>query len=299
MVKVLLPHEEKKSTSLVAIQNKKLDEIQDTQSVMLNEQRVGLLTIAQQNEELKKQNEEFSKTIELFQNRIKLLVEEAAEVKRARDEKAMRKQKHAKRKRLPKRDPMTLEIHKELMADNEGPSFLQVRLRLAFCILLVTGIRINELLPLKVYQLRTLVQEGWIAIDRSKRGPSNHKAFLTSEGKQILKAIKKDFELLFLIKEPDHYIFTSESNPNTPITRETLTKAINVSMRRVSKKIVGSPNTTSHSFRIGYITKLWKNTKDLEFVRQSIGHRGIQTTSSYVTHMSDKERQDRINGLTD
>jgi len=292
-----MPHEEKKSTSLVVSQNKKLDEIQDTQSVMLNEQRVRLITIAQQNEELKKQNKEFSETIKLFQNRIKLLVEEATEVKKARDEKAMRKQKHAKRKRLAKRDPMTLKIHKELMKDNEGPSFLQVRLRLAFCILFVTGIRINELLPLKVYQLRTLVKEGWIAIDRSKRGPSNHKAFLTSEGKQILKARKKDFELLSLIKEPDYYIFTSEPNPNTMITRETLTKAINVSMRRVSKKMIGGPNITSHSFRIGYITKLWKDTKDLEFIRQSIGHRGIQTTSSYVTNMSDKERQNRISSI--
>jgi integrase len=197
MVKTLMPHEEEKSTSLVVSQNKKLDEIQDTQSVILNEQRVGLLTIAQQNEELKKQNKEFSETIKLLQNRIKLLVEEAIEVKKARDEKAMWKQKHAKRKRLPKRDPMTLEIYKELMENTEGPSFLQARLRLAFCILFVTGIRINELLPLKVYQLRTLVKEGWIAIDRSKRGPSNHKAFLTSEGKQILKARKKTLNYYF------------------------------------------------------------------------------------------------------
>jgi site-specific recombinase XerD len=83
------------------------------------------------------------------------------------------------------------------------------------------------------------------------------------------------------------------------VTRETLTKAINAAMGRVSKKLLGGPNITSHSFRIGYITKLWRDTKDLEFVRQSIGHRGIQTTSSYVTYMSDKERQERIDKLTD
>jgi hypothetical protein len=77
------------------------------------------------------QNEEFSEAMKLFQNRKKILVEEAAEVKKARDEKEMQKQKYAKRKRLPKRDPMTLEIYKELTEDNEGPSFLQARLRLA------------------------------------------------------------------------------------------------------------------------------------------------------------------------
>jgi integrase len=68
---------------------------------------------------------------------------------------------------------------------------------MALCILAVTGIRINELLPLKVRQLETLFKENWIAIDRSKRGPSNHKAFLTKEGKKIIQDRQKDFELHF------------------------------------------------------------------------------------------------------
>ena len=68
---------------------------------------------------------------------------------------------------------------------------------MAICILAVTGIRINELLPLKVSQLETLFKENWIAIDRSKRGPSNHKAFLTKEGKKLSKNDKKIFNLFF------------------------------------------------------------------------------------------------------
>ena len=71
---------------------------------------------------------------------------------------------------------------------------------MALCILAVTGIRINELLPLKVSQLETLFKENLIAIDRSKRGPSNHKAFLTKEGKKIIQDRKKDFQLIFLLK---------------------------------------------------------------------------------------------------
>jgi len=57
---------------------------------------------------------------------------------------------------------------------------------MARCILAVIEIRINELLPLKVSQLETLFKENSIAIDRSKRGPSNHKAFLAKEGKKII-----------------------------------------------------------------------------------------------------------------
>jgi hypothetical protein len=64
---------------------------------------------------------------------------------------------------------------------------------------------------LKVHQLQTLLESHWIGIDRSKRGPANHKAFLTGEGKKLVNERKKDFEFLFLMKNLDSYIFPSES----------------------------------------------------------------------------------------
>jgi len=54
---------------------------------------------------------------------------------------------------------------------------------------------------------------------------------------------------------------------------------------------------TSHSFRIGYISQLWKDSKDIEFVKQTIGHRKLDTTSAYVNKLSDQERQKRIDQL--
>ena len=86
-----------------------------------------------------------------------------------------------------------MELNKELIKAAEGPTYTRVLTRIVLCILAVTGIRINELLSLKVNQLQTLIEENWITIDRSKRWPSNHKAFLTSEGKKIVKARKRDF----------------------------------------------------------------------------------------------------------
>ena len=88
---------------------------------------------------------------------------------------------------------MTAEIYKQLIKVAEGPTYIQVRTRVALCVLAVTGIRINELLPLKISQLETLFKENWIAIDRSKIGPSNHKAFLTEEGKKIIEDRQKNF----------------------------------------------------------------------------------------------------------
>jgi len=142
-----------------------------------------------------------------------------------------------------------------------------------------------------------LIQEDWIAIDRSKRGPSSHKAFLTKEGKKIIQNRKKDFELIFLMKELDAYLFTSESDHFKKLRREAITRDVNKVMRLVSKQLPGQPNLTSHSFRIGYITPLWKDSKDIEFVKQTIGHRKLDTTSTYVNQLFDQERQKRVGQL--
>ena len=68
-------------------------------------------------------------------------------------------------------------------------------------------------------------------------------------------------------------------------------------MKSVSLQIPGQPNITSHSFRIGYITQLWRDSKDIEFVKQTIGHSALNTTSAYVTKLSDQERREKIEQL--
>jgi integrase len=255
-----------------------------------NDLRKGFIGLALRNEELLKSNDQLKQQLDG-------VLQELNAIKQEREEKAARKEARANRKRLPKRDPLTAQIYKELIKEAEGPTYLNDRLRLALCLLAVTGIRINELLNIKVSDLTTLIQENWIAIDRSKRGPSNHKAFLTKEGKKIIQDRKKDFELIFLMKELDAYLFTSESDHFKKLRREAITRDVNKVMRLVSKQLPGQPNVTSHSFRIGYITQLWKDSKDIEFVKQTIGHQKLDTTSTYVKSLSDLERQERIENI--
>jgi integrase len=291
-----------KNNNNLALQN--YETLKDELSKILENQRIskkkqdqilettqkGFIGLALRNQELLEVNKELKEQLEI-------VVRELNQIKQERQEKAARKEARANRKRLPKRDPMTAEIYKELIKEVEGPTYLHVRLRLALCLLVVTGLRINELLNIKVSQLKTLTQESWIAIDRSKRGPSNHKAFLTKEGKKIIQDRKKDFQFILLIKEPDAYVFISESNHYQKLRREAITKDVNKVMRSVSKQLPGQSNVTSHSFRIGYITQLWKDSKDIEFVKQSIGHRTLDTTSAYVDKLSDQERQERMSEL--
>jgi hypothetical protein len=49
--------------------------------------------------------------------------------------------------------------------------------------------------------------------------------------------------------------------------------------------------------RIGYISQLRKDRKDIEFVKQTIDHRSLNSTSGYVSEMTDQERADRICGI--
>ena len=257
----------------------------ENQQIIEKDIRLGFIGLATQNHKLIKLNESLNRKLERVENELNMLKQE-------REEKASRKEARTNRKRLPKRDPVTREIYNLLIQAVVSPNYTSVRLRIAFCLLAVTGIRINELLPLKVGQLQTLLEAHWIAIDRSKRGPANHKAFLTREGKKVVDDRRKDFNFLFLMKDMDSYVFTSELNHNKMLSRETITKDVNQVMRSVSKSLPNQPNITSHSFRVGYISQLWKDTKDIEFVKQSIGHRKMDSTSSYVKELSDQERQE-------
>ena len=78
---------------------------------------------------------------------------------------------------------------------------------------------------------------------------------------------------------------------------ELITTDSNKVMHKVSKIFPGQPNITNYSFRAGYITQLWKDSKDIEFVKQSMGHRTLDTTSAYVNKLSDQERQKLISQL--
>ena len=104
---------------------------------------------------------------------------------------------------------------------------------------------------------------------------------------------RSDFELLQLFKKSDSYIFTAE-NSKKPLAREAFTNLINKFLKDCSRRMDRNPNLSSHSFRVGFIRQLWRDTKDIEFVRQAIGHAKIDTTSQYVENLSEKERQARM-----
>jgi site-specific recombinase XerD len=258
----------------------------ETQSMM----KEGFVGLAIQNAELKEQNK-------ALEDQLRIVTEELQERKERERLIEEKKEKRKNQKRLPKREPITIEIYDSLIQSSQkfkySNLYQSARLRLALALLLVTGIRISELLPLKMNQVESLFTNHWISIDRAKRGPANHKAFLSKEGSRIMRERHSDFELLQLFKKSDSYIFTAE-NSKKPLAREAFTNLINKFMKDCSRRMDRNPNLSSYSFRVGFITQLWRDTNDIEFVRQAIGYAKIDTTSQYVENLSEKEKQARM-----
>lgn len=148
------PEVESKLNILVKGQTNNSKQLKDIQDDL---QR-GFIGLALRNQQLVELNNRLTE-------QFSVVVTELNQIKQERQEKEIRKQARANRKRLPKRDLMTHEIYNELIKAAEGPTYINLRTRIALCILAITGIRINELLPLKVEQLQTLVQKSWIEID--------------------------------------------------------------------------------------------------------------------------------------
>ena len=193
------------------INNLSIQDENTTQQIL----KLGFSTLAQQNQqlldsqdELMKANQELSSQILELREKFDLVFNELTRIK----EEERKKEEIRLARKNRKCQQVTPEIYKLLIEEVSGKNYQAARLRLAFCLLSITGIRINELLPLKISQLQRLIKSNWIAIDPSKSGRDNHKAFLTPQGEKLLKDRTKDFELIFMLKEPDSYIFSPHTS---------------------------------------------------------------------------------------
>ena len=94
-----------------------LDLLLHGQKINREELRVGFRQLADQNRFLSLQNQQLLDLNQELKQQLETLVEELNRFKRERQEKAARKEARANRKRIPKRDPMTAEIYKELIKE--------------------------------------------------------------------------------------------------------------------------------------------------------------------------------------
>jgi len=154
--------------------------------------------------------------------------------------------------------------HNEKMRDNTKGNFLRL-----FSLLYYTGMRISEVLPLKIGDVQEAIQKGTLIVEVSKQH-KEREIYLTPKA---IKELKK----YFLNGSPEHKVIQPRGNPTNSVS----TKGYTIVVNRTIKEILGD-RYSSHSFRSGIITKLALSQISAKIVQNFIGHKNIQTTLNYI-----------------
>ena len=141
------------------------------------------------------------------------------------------------------------------------------QLRIIYTLLYFWGLRVNEIRNLTKNQLLTVIGTGRVRIlFRERKFYFFEMRFLPRLGQKKLKKLLPEIELLFH-NYGFHYLGNSKTFSKEVFNEFSFAYFINQDMIDISKKFELSETFKSHSFRVGYITKLQK-TMSLEKRKQ-------------------------------
>lgn len=172
---------------------------------------------------------------------------------------------------LPKKEKRLPEVLSKPEVKNLIESTDTVKSRLIVSLLYSTGLRVSELVNLKVGDLNLEDKTGWV---RKGKG-SKDRLFVMSENlaeelKEYLETRGKDNE----------YVFSKLK----PLTTRNIQKIIKGARERagISKK------TTPHTLRHSFATHLLEQGIDIRVIQAMLGHSSLSTTQVY-THISSEQ----------
>ena len=195
-----------------------------------------------------------------------------------------------KRKKRALRDPLNrLEFETILSLDINGRSALSLaRKRLALVLLYITGLRVSNLLVLKVSDLNDILLKKEFHIGLIKRGSESHRILISDSNFQLLEKYKKDISILLQNKAYDDFVFSSLRDPKKAYQRAEFTRSLNAILFKSSCRL--QKNLKTHSFRTTLITQLLVNTP-LNKVSSLIGHKSIISTLRYDRNILKRKEQ--------
>lgn len=135
---------------------------------------------------------------------------------------------------------------------------------LAVCISAQTGLRIDDVLSLRIEKLKIR-----ITVLEKKTG-KKRRVYL---GKKMLEQIHK-----FCGTRKEGFIFPHRFDCNKHRTRQAVFK----DLKNNALKLGLSSHISPHSFRKVYAVKMFKRTKSLERVQRILGHKKLETTLLYA-----------------
>jgi len=176
--------------------------------------------------------------------------------------------------------------YKKLMNEVRGDESLRqnskANLLRVFTLLYFTGLRLNEVQNLTLYNIKELLIEGQTKLVLPKTN-SERKLFA---GEQFQKQLKKLFSTDEL--NDTHTKVISKGcvkSKREGINADVFIKQVNT----VMKSVLGE-GYTSHSFRQGLITEMGSKGVNVKIIAKFIGHSDVKTTMRYIKPTDDDVR---------
>ncbi len=171
--------------------------------------------------------------------------------------------------RIPKKENKLPEVLSKEEVSKLIDSTDNEKSRLIISLLYSSGLRVSELVNLKVSDLDFSENIGWV-----RRGKGNKdRLFTISEA--LVKKIQK-----YLKGKNNQFVFSE----NKPLSCRNVQKIIKGSARRAEINRRITPHTLRHSFA----THLLENGTDIRIIQVMLGHASLNTTQVY-THISKEQ----------
>lgn len=179
--------------------------------------------------------------------------------------------------RIPKKDKMLPQVLSKEEVKKLIDSADNTKSRLIISLLYSTGLRVSELVNLKVEDVNLGEKTGWV---RRGKGAKD-RLFTISEN--LVTELKE-----YLEGREHKYVFSKEN----PLSTRNIQKIIKGLRTRagINKKI--TPHTLRHSFA----THLLENGTDIRMIQALLGHSSLSTTQVY-THISSEQIKKVANPL--
>lgn len=175
------------------------------------------------------------------------------------------------------------EVEKLLRSPNTG-QVLGLRDRVMLELMYATGLRISEIINLKLEDLH-------LTMGTLQTLGKGHKERIVPVGDEAIKWVNRYLEEArpkLLKQKRSKYLFLNFHGNN--LTRQGVWKNLKAEVRKAGIQ----KNITPHTLRHSFATHILENGADLRIVQELLGHADISTTQIY-THLSNKQLADIYN----